>query len=114
MRRLAAITVLTVAFALFPMVRSLWAQTPEAGMKVYAAQKCAICHSIAGQGNKKLPLDSVGAKLTADQIREWIVTPAKAAKKHSSTAKPAMRAYASLPKADLEALVAQMKTLGAK
>jgi hypothetical protein len=39
------------------------------GVKVYAAQKCSICHSIAGAGNKKLPLDGVGAKLTEDQNR---------------------------------------------
>jgi hypothetical protein len=42
---------------------------------VYAAQKCAICHSIAGVGSKKFPLAGVGTKLTADQIREWIVDP---------------------------------------
>ena len=86
----------------------------EAGMKVFAGQKCSICHSIAGQGNKKQPLDTVGAKLSADQIREWIVAPAEAAKKANSTAKPAMRAYPSLPKDDLEALVAYIKSLGAK
>ena len=86
----------------------------EAGMKVYAAQKCSICHSIAGQGNKKLPLDTIGAKLTADQIREWIVAPVEAAKKANSSGKPAMRAYPALAKEDLEALVAYMKSLGAK
>jgi mono/diheme cytochrome c family protein len=86
----------------------------EAGAKVYAAQKCSICHSIAGVGNKKLPLDSVGAKLTVDQIREWIVAPVDAAKKGSSTAKPPMRAYPNLPKADLDALVAYMKSLDKK
>lgn len=81
------------------------------GAKVYAAQKCSICHSIAGAGNKKLPLDGVGGKLTADQIREWIVDPAEAAKKANSTAKPPMRAYPKLPKADLDALVAYMASL---
>ena len=86
----------------------------DAGAKVYAAQKCSICHSIAGVGNKKLPLDGVGAKLSVDQIREWIVAPAEAAKKVSSTAKPPMRAYANLPKADLDALVAYMKSLDKK
>ena len=86
----------------------------EAGAKVYAAQKCSICHSIAGVGNKKLPLDGVGAKLTVDQIREWIVAPVDAAKKGASTAKPPMRAYPNLPKADLDALVAYMKSLDKK
>jgi len=81
------------------------------GAKVYAAQKCSMCHSVAGVGNKKLPLEGVGTKLTADQIREWIVTPVEAAKKASSTAKPAMKAYPALPKADLDALVGYMKSL---
>ena len=84
------------------------------GAKVYAAQKCSICHSIAGAGNKKLPLDGVGAKLTVDQIREWITNPTEAAKKANSTVKPPMRAYPKLPKGDLDALVAYMKTLDKK
>jgi uncharacterized protein (TIGR01732 family) len=31
-----------------------------------------VCHSIAGAGNKKGPLDKVGTKLSADDIRAWI------------------------------------------
>ena len=84
------------------------------GAKVYAAQKCSICHSIAGVGNKKFPLDGVGAKLTNDQIREWMVNPVEAAKKANSTAKPPMKAYPNLPKADLDAVVAYMKSLDKK
>jgi len=87
------------------------ASSANHGAKVYAAQKCSICHSIGGEGNKKLPLDGVGAKLTVDQIREWIVNPTEAAAKAKSTAKPAMRAYSKLPKADLDALVVYMKSL---
>lgn len=83
----------------------------EEGVKVYAAQKCSICHSIAGAGNKKFPLDGVGSKLTAAQIREWIVDPRAAEKKAHSTAKPPMKAYANLPKAEVDALVAYMQSL---
>jgi mono/diheme cytochrome c family protein len=84
------------------------------GMKIYAAQKCSVCHSIAGAGNKKLPLDGVGAKLSADQIREWMVAPAEAAKKAKSIVKPPMRAYPKLEKADLDALVDYLKSLDKK
>ena len=45
------------------------------GEAVYAAQKCMTCHSVAGKGSKVSPLDGVGAKLSAEQIREWIVDP---------------------------------------
>lgn len=86
----------------------------SAGEKVYAAQKCGVCHSIAGVGNKKFPLDGVGTKLTEAQIREWIVAPVDAAAKAKSTARPLMRAYPKLPPADLEALVAYMKSLDKK
>lgn len=87
------------------------APAADKGAAVFAAQKCSMCHAVAGVGNKKLPLDGVGAKLSADQIREWLVTPVEAAKKANSTAKPAMRAYAALPKADLDALVGYVKSL---
>jgi mono/diheme cytochrome c family protein len=86
----------------------------QRGMKVYAAQKCSMCHSIAGVGNKKLPLDGVGAKLSTEQIQNWIANPKDAATKAGSTAKPPMRAYPNLPKDDLDALVASMKSLASK
>jgi mono/diheme cytochrome c family protein len=85
----------------------------EKGAAVYAAQKCSMCHSVAGKGGK-LALDAAGSnlsKLSAADITEWIVKPAEAAKKHASTAKPPMRAYASLPKEDLDNLVAYMVSL---
>ena len=82
------------------------------GEQVYAAQKCSICHAIAGKGSKTNPLDGVGAKLSAADIRAWIVSPVEAAAKAKSTKKPPMPAkYGQLPAADLDALVAYMQTL---
>jgi len=83
----------------------------EHGAKVYTAQKCSLCHSIAGKGNAKGALDGVGSKLTAEAIHEWLVKPADAANKASATRKPPMKAYASLPKEDLDGLVAYMLSL---
>src|SRR5688572_13841215 len=78
----------------------------EKGKAVYAAQKCSMCHMVAGAGSKTSPLDGVGKKLTPAEIRAWIVTPIEAAKKASSTKKPPMPdRYAKLPAADLDALV---------
>ena len=45
------------------------AQDAKHGEQVYAAQKCSVCHSVAGKGGKSSPLDGVGAKLSADDIR---------------------------------------------
>jgi mono/diheme cytochrome c family protein len=47
------------------------------GAKVYAAQRCASCHSIGGEGNRRYPLDGVGSRLDRDTIRTWIVEPQK-------------------------------------
>ncbi len=82
------------------------------GQEVYAAQKCSMCHSIAGKGGKSSSLDGVGAKLSAADLRQWVVDPVAMTKKASSTKKPPMPArYGQLPAADLDALVAYMQTL---
>ena len=82
------------------------------GEAVYAAQKCSMCHAIAGKGNKANPLDGIGAKLSAAEIREWIVDPVGMAKKNKSTKKPPMtNKYSKLPAADIDALVAYMQSL---
>jgi mono/diheme cytochrome c family protein len=78
----------------------------EKGAAVFAAQKCSMCHSLDGKGNPKGPLDGIGAKLTADEIRQWITTPVEMAAKATATRKPAMKSFATLPKEDLDALVA--------
>ena len=90
------------------------AQTPaavERGQKVFTSQKCSICHSVAGVGNKKGVLDGIGAKLTADEIRQWIVNAPEMAAKAKAERKPAMKAYASLSKEDVDALVAYLQNL---
>jgi mono/diheme cytochrome c family protein len=82
------------------------------GQAVYTAQKCQMCHAIAGKGSKANPLDGVGAKLSGDDIKQWITHPTDAAAKAKSTKKPPMPAkYGSLPAADLDALVAYMQSL---
>jgi mono/diheme cytochrome c family protein len=83
----------------------------EKGQAVFAAQKCSICHAIAGKGNPKGALDGVGTKLKADDIRAWIVDAPTMAAKMKADRKPAMKAYTSLPKDDVDALVAYLQSL---
>jgi mono/diheme cytochrome c family protein len=83
----------------------------ERGMKVYADQKCSVCHSIGGKGNPKGVLDDVGSRLTIEEIRLWMVNPAEMTKKTKAERKPPMRAYPNLSKEDLDALVAYMASL---
>ena len=112
MRRVACWSVFAM-LAVVGVASSAAAQ--DAGAKVYEAQKCSVCHSIAGKGNTKGALDAVGTKLSAAEIREWIVDPVGMAAKHKATRKPVMTAkYATLPKEDLDALVAYMVSLKKK
>ncbi len=104
--------ILILITALVALSGRAQAQDAAKGEQVYTAQKCSICHQIAGKGNKNLPLDGVASKLAAADIRQWIVDPAAAATKHDSTKKPVMpKTYAKLPGADIDALVAYLQTL---
>jgi mono/diheme cytochrome c family protein len=86
------------------------AQSADAGKKVYEANKCGVCHSVAGVGNKKGPLEDAAAKLSADQIRQWIVDAPAMAAKTNATRKPPMKAY-MLPKEEVDALVVYIQGL---
>jgi len=92
--------------------RAAHAQDAKHGAQVYAAQKCSVCHSIAGKGGKSSPLDGVGAKLSVADTKQWIVDPVAMAKKSGSTKKPPMpNKYSKLPAADVDSLVAYMQSL---
>jgi mono/diheme cytochrome c family protein len=80
------------------------------GEKVFAEQKCALCHSIAKKGNVKGSLDEVGSKLSSDDISAWITDAKAMTAKTGATRKPAMKAY-TLPKDDVVALVAYLAAL---
>ena len=112
--RILQVAVLTAGVTLTGAV-SASAQDAAAikkGEQVYTAQKCQTCHSIAGKGKKTSPLDGVGGKLSADEIKQWIVDPKGMTAKSKSTKKPPMPAkYDKLPAADIDALVAYMSSL---
>jgi mono/diheme cytochrome c family protein len=80
------------------------------GEKVYAAQKCSLCHSVAGKGNLKGPLDEIGSKLSVGDIRAWITDAKGMTEKTKATRKPAMKAYA-LAKEDVDALGAYLSAM---
>jgi len=80
------------------------------GQQVYADQKCGLCHSIGDKGSKKGPLDGVGSKLSAADIRLWMTDAKAMTGKTKATRKPDMKSY-TLPKEDLDALVTYMLSL---
>jgi mono/diheme cytochrome c family protein len=75
------------------------------GKEVYAANKCQMCHMIDGAGNKRAPLDGVGSRLSKDDIRKWILTPAEM---NPKVKKPN---FAKIAAADLTALVDYLASL---
>ena len=81
------------------------------GEKVYTAQKCQLCHSIAGKGNKQNPLDGVGKKLSAEESASGLPTgrDGEAGQVHEEAADG--RQVRQVAAADLDALVAYMQSL---
>ena len=81
------------------------AQAIDHGKEVYTANKCQMCHMIDGVGSKRVPLDGVGTKLTKEEIRKWIVTPAEM---NPKVKKPN---FSKIAEKDLVALVDYLATL---
>ena len=100
----ALFLIVTVAMVLLVGVVAYSADAAH-GKEVYAAQKCQMCHSIAGAGGKMSKLDGVGAKLKADEIKKWIKTP----KEMKADAK--MKPYPNIADKDLEDLTEYILTL---
>jgi len=78
----------------------------QRGAEVYRSQACAACHALAGQGNASHPLDGIGTRLAAPEIRQWITADPDVASQLSVRVRKRKAVYAALPEEDLAALVA--------
>jgi mono/diheme cytochrome c family protein len=82
------------------------AEAPDgATLFATANPRCSVCHSIAGQGNPKGPLDGVGGRLSREEIAAWIREPAVMAARRGGTRKPAMVRYLEYSDEEVRALV---------
>jgi mono/diheme cytochrome c family protein len=102
-----------VCFAIVSVAGARSASAKDAkdqGEKVFADQKCALCHSVDGKGNKKGPLDEVGSKLSADDIRAWITDAKGMTAKSNAPRKPQMKTY-TLSKEDVDTLVVYLSAM---
>lgn len=75
------------------------------GRSVFDAQHCVRCHAIGGKGNKLRPLDSIGLRLDAAAIRNAITADDSIKPRLNARALAAKQKFATLPAADLDALV---------
>lgn len=84
----------------------------EAGRRLYVSQKCSTCHQIAGEGNKRFPLDGVGRRLTSAEIRRWFTHTAEMEDRlpKQPAIKMSSRKY-RYNDAELDALVAYLQSL---
>ena len=82
------------------------------GKALFTSQKCTLCHSIAGKGNPKGPLDRVAAKRTAAEVRQWILDPDAMRTKTKATRMPAMKQI-KLTNDQVDGLVAYIMSLKA-
>jgi mono/diheme cytochrome c family protein len=115
-RRLVVIGLAGMILGLGAVAMAQDAALIEKGKKVYAEAKpmaCKACHSVAGVGNAKGPLDGCGSKLKAEEIKAWMRTPKDMAAKAKAERKPPMPAYTAekLSDADLDALTAYLLSL---
>ena len=83
----------------------------EAGRHIFETQGCKRCHSIAGEGNPRNPLDEVGERLTAKAIRQWILAADELKAQLSTRTFLSKQAYRKLPDKDMDALVIYLQGL---
>jgi len=108
------IRVAVVSVGLCLWTAAAFAQDVRHGKQLFADNKCGVCHSIAGTGNKKGPLDDVAANVSANDIRTWITSAPEMAAKAKADRKPPMKAYPALSKQDVDDLVAYLQSLKTK
>lgn len=104
--------VVAALFALGGWTRTQDPRQIEAGRKIYNAEGCAKCHMIGGRGNRMFPLDGVGTKLAADEIRRWLTNTREMedALPKAPAIKMSTRKY-DFNDADLAAVVAYLQSL---
>jgi mono/diheme cytochrome c family protein len=122
MRRLAAVFLgVAIVGGLSAVMAGAQAPDPKlvaAGRTIFRSSKvdCTQCHMAQGKGNKKLRMDGPTAKvakLSAEQIRQWIVSPAEMTAKLDHEPDNPMKKK-DLTEAEVNALVAYMLSLRGK
>ncbi len=81
----------------------------QQGAALFSSQHCVMCHSVGTKGNRKGPLDGVGAKLKIDDIRQWLTNPDEMRAKAKATRTPAMKQL-HLSTDQVESLVAFLES----
>jgi cytochrome c5 len=81
------------------------------GRAVFVAQTCERCHSVAGQGSPRSPLDRVGARRTPEELRAWTVAEPAVQDELAPAVVRAKQRYLEMPQEELTALLHYLATL---
>jgi hypothetical protein len=87
------------------------AKTKDAGMQSFELHKCQACHSIAGIGNPRYPLDGVGSQLSPQELRDWITGTGVAGEKLPATIRKRKARYLGLGEGEMQQLVQYLSRL---
>jgi cytochrome c553 len=82
-----------------------------AGLRVFRASNCERCHSVAGVGSPRYPLDGVGSRRSQDELRAWTVGAASVQDSLSPSALRAKQRYQQLSAEELRLLLFFMARL---
>lgn len=83
------------------------AKAPSAhpGEKIFEEKGCAGCHSFAGKGNPRLPLEGVAARLNDKELRDWITGDGAATNKISTTILKRKQRYRAMSEEEMGVLI---------
>ena len=83
----------------------------EEGRMIYKGQNCAACHSIAGKGNPRNPLDRVGTRRNTEELRNWIIGSDNLQGMMPEGIRKLKQRYKALSEDELDALVSYLHSL---
>jgi len=93
------------------IARPLDPERIEAGRKVYEERGCAICHTIAGEGDNQYPLDGVGGRMNAAQLRDHIAPPDAMRPKFPEAVFEIKSDYRDMPDGEMNDLLEYLSSL---
>lgn len=79
------------------------------GQKLFEEKACATCHSFAGMGNPRLPLDGIGLRLDEGELREWITGAGSSTNKLSPTIQKRKQRYRSMREEEMRVLIEYLR-----
>lgn len=84
------------------------------GRSLYEAKQCGTCHSINGVGNPRHPLDGVGGRLNAAELRDAITGSGSIGSALSKTVRQRKARYAEMQAEEMTSLIAYLSSLEKK